>query len=228
MLFLIWSLLLSVFVCLYDFLFIISSEQLDYDVPSRILSDGSCAWHSLRFLIHVLMYFVNSECFQQVNLGIFFSNLHCLLSSGDSDDMEWMWDHLRPSHNSYMLCSFFKMFFFSVFITTFKFTIFCHLPQIPPIAVFNPISHFITFIFEVWAESFIYLPCLYLTLWSYRIQMQELLMISICLFSYLCQFWVCFDWLNDFLIIDCIFLLLCMPGNFPLDSRHCGFCSVGC
>lgn len=149
-----WNLLLSVFVCLYDFLFIISSEQLDYDVPSRILFDGSCAWHSLRFLIHVLMYFVNSECFQQVYLRIFFSSLHCLLSSGDSNDMEWMWDHLRPSHNSYMLCSFFKMFFFSVFITTFKFTIFCRLPQIPPITVFNPISHFITFIF--WSLSWVF------------------------------------------------------------------------
>lgn len=38
--------------------------------------------------------------------------------------------------------------------------------------------------------------------------------------SDICKLWVSFNWLITVLIIDHIFLLFCMPGNFGFDARH--------
>jgi len=44
----------------------------------------------------------------------------------------------------------------------------------------------------------------------------------------MCQSWINFLWLISLLIMSHIVLLLCMPGNFRLDARHCEFCLVWC
>lgn len=57
---------------------------------------------------------------------------------------------------------------------------------------------------------------------------REFLLWCLFLFYNLCHFWVHFYWLIFLLIMDCMYLLLCMPRKFLLDARHFKFCILTC
>lgn len=73
---------------------------------------------------------------------------------------------------------------------------------------------------------FLYLSCLYLTFWTYRIQFSNFLNSFICYFQHLWQFWVSFCWLVYFLL----WLILSYFFAYLINvcAAYCGFYFAGC